>query len=104
MIRLVWFRGGTGGVQTSEGESAHHLHRKDVRSMNNQTTSTNEDSADREKSAHNPSGQALQINDNTIDDPKQPEATNASQGHSRRDVETKDQAIQINENTIDDPD
>jgi hypothetical protein len=71
--------------------------------MNNHTTSANEDSADRTGSSDNPSGQALQINENTIDDPKPPEATNASQGHSRRDLETKDQALQISENSIGDP-
>ena len=47
-------------------------------------------------------GQAIQINENTIDDPDQPEPEPGDDHlHSRTDVPKRhDQAIQINENTI----
>lgn len=50
------------------------------------------------------SGQALQINENTIDDPGtdgEVRTQNEDQ-HGRRDVPESDQALQINDNTIDD--
>ena len=46
-------------------------------------------------------GQAIQINENTVDDPNPPEADPGDDHlHSRTDVPKRDQALQINENTI----
>lgn len=52
------------------------------------------------------SGQAMQINENTIDDPEpvSDEDFLDKDLHSRRDTPATDQALQINENTIADKD
>ena len=48
-------------------------------------------------------GQAIQINENTIEDPERPEPDCGDDHlHSRRDFPKRDQALQINENTVDD--
>ena len=50
-------------------------------------------------------GQAIQINDNTIDDPNPPEADPGDDHlHSRTDFKKTDQALQINDNTVADED
>lgn len=53
------------------------------------------------ESADNDQGQAMQINDNTIDDPNPPEADPGDDHlHSRSDFDKTDQAMQINDNTV----
>ncbi len=64
-------------------------------------TADNEKSKKDQASDDGDRGQAIQINDNTIDDPNPPEAKPGDDHlHSRTDVPKRDQALQINDNTI----
>jgi len=63
---------------------------------------SNDNKADRSTDDEkNDDGQAIQINENTIEDPNPPEADPGDDHlHSRRDFDKKDQALQINDNTV----
>ena len=75
--------------------------------MSNRESSNTADSRDEraDPSDGNDEGQALQINENTIEDPDPRSADDYRDTglHGRRDVPTREQGLQINENTIDDP-